>query len=130
MIYTAFSTIPAAFYILIQNFVLHANTAVMGASVWFFLLLGMEAMRTYRTNPHFVIATYNIPTWTTPLMLVVVVSALVPSSSLLGHLCGLAVGYICTRNSPFPIFHSVKKKKKKKTRACFFANMGLGVCAF
>lgn len=91
----AFSTFPAALYILTQRFVLHANTAVLGASVWFFLLLGMEAVRTYRTNPHFTIATYNIPTWTTPLFLVIVLSALVPSSSLLGHLCGLVVGYIC-----------------------------------
>lgn len=68
----------------------------MGASVWFFLLLGMEAIRTYKTNPHFMIATYNIPTWTTPLFLVVVTSALVPSASLLGHVCGLVVGYFCT----------------------------------
>lgn len=67
----------------------------MGASVWFFLLLGMEAIRTYKTNPHFTIATYNIPTWTTPLFLIVVTSALVPSASLLGHVCGLLVGYFC-----------------------------------
>lgn len=67
----------------------------MGASVWFFLLLGAEAMRTYRTNPHFTIATYNIPTWTTPLILAVVIAALVPSTSLLGHLSGLIVGYVC-----------------------------------
>lgn len=68
----------------------------MGASVWFFLLVGMEAVRTYKTNPHFTIATYNIPTWITPLALVVVVSALVPKTSLLGHVCGLLVGYFCT----------------------------------
>lgn len=74
----------------------------MGASVWFFLLLGMEAIRTYKTNPHFTIATYNIPTWTTPLFLVVVTSALVPSSSLLGHVCGLVVGYICTSRPLLP----------------------------
>ncbi|PSR92328.1 hypothetical protein BD289DRAFT_428942 [Coniella lustricola] len=90
-----FSTFPAALYTITEIFILHSNTAVMGASVWFFLLLGMEAIRTYKTNPHFVIATYNIPTWTTPLLLAVVVSALVPSSSLLGHLCGLLVGYFC-----------------------------------
>lgn len=63
-------------------------------SVWVFLLLGMEAIRTYRTNPHLVIATYHIPTWTTPLMLLLVLSALVPQTSLLGHLCGLAFGYL------------------------------------
>lgn len=92
---TAFSTFPAGLYVLSQKFILHSNTAVMGASVWFFLLLGMEAIRTYKTNPHFTIATYNIPTWITPLFLIVVTSALVPSSSLLGHVCGLVVGYFC-----------------------------------
>ncbi|KAF3763619.1 Gaa1-domain-containing protein [Cryphonectria parasitica EP155] len=90
-----FSTFPAALYILVENYILHSNTAVMGASVWFFLLIGMEAIRTYKTNPHFVIATYHIPTWTTPLLLAVVLSALVPSTSLLGHICGLCIGYIC-----------------------------------
>ncbi|KAJ4415532.1 putative rhomboid protease, partial [Gnomoniopsis sp. IMI 355080] len=90
-----FSTFPAALYILTQTFLLHSNTAVMGASVWVFLLLAVEAMRTYRTNPYFTIASVNIPTWTTPLIIVAVVSALVPSASFLGHLAGLAVGYVC-----------------------------------
>lgn len=65
-------------------------------SIWVFLLLGMEAIRTYKSNPYLIIATHQIPTWTIPLMLVAVVAALVPGSSLLGHLCGLAVGYIGT----------------------------------
>lgn len=78
-------------------------------SVWVFLLLGIEAIRTYKTNPSLVIGTHHVPTWTTPLMLCLVVSALVPSSSMLGHLCGLAVGYLC-RPTPFlpitcPIYH-------------------------
>lgn len=92
---TAFSTLPAFLYILIEKAILHSNNGVMGASVWFFLLLGAEAMRTYRTNPHFTIATYNIPTWATPLILVLIIAALVPSTSLLGHVAGLAVGYVC-----------------------------------
>ncbi|KAK7700518.1 putative rhomboid protease [Diaporthe eres] len=90
-----FSTLPAFLYILIEKAILHSNNGVMGASVWFFLLLGAEAMRTYRTNPHFTIATYNIPTWATPLILVLIIAALVPSTSLLGHVAGLAVGYVC-----------------------------------
>lgn len=93
--FPAFSTFPAALYILTQTFLLHTNTAVMGASVWVFLLLAVEAMRTYRTNPYFTIATVNIPTWTTPLIIAAVASALIPSTSLLGHLAGLAVGYVC-----------------------------------
>lgn len=90
-----FSTLPAALYILFEKVILRSNNGVMGASIWFFLLLSMEAVRTYRTNPHFTIGTYNIPTWTAPLFLAIVISALVPSTSLLGHLCGLIVGYVC-----------------------------------
>ena len=70
-------------------------------SMWVFLLLGVEAMRTYKVNPSFVIGPYSIPTWTTPLLLVICVKALVPGTSFLGHLCGLAVGYLC-RSRPFP----------------------------
>lgn len=65
------------------------------ASLWVFLLLSVEAIRTYKTNPFFVIGTYHVPTWTTPLVLTLVTAALVPSSSLLGHLCGVATGYLC-----------------------------------
>lgn len=52
-------------------------------------------MRTSRSNPSFAIGPYNIPTWTTPLITAAVVSALVPSTSLIGHLCALVVGYVC-----------------------------------
>lgn len=68
--------------------------------MWVFLLLGMEAIRTYKTNPYFTISTYNIPTWITPLLLVVVTAALLPSSSFLGHLAGLLVGYGCKCSFP------------------------------
>ena len=37
---------------------------------------------------------YKVPTWTTPLMLVVVTSILVPNVSLIGHLCGAGLGYL------------------------------------
>lgn len=37
---------------------------------------------------------YQIPTWTTPLLLVVVTSILVPNVSLIGHLCGAGIGYL------------------------------------
>ncbi|KAH8887060.1 rhomboid family protein [Thozetella sp. PMI_491] len=88
------TTIPAFLYLFLE-FVMRMNTAVMGASIWVFLLLGIEAMRTYKANPHFVLAGYSIPTWVSPLAIVLFVAALVPSTSFLGHLCGLAVGYIC-----------------------------------
>lgn len=70
--------------------------------MWVFLLLGMEAIRTYRSNPHLIIGTHQIPTWTTPLLMILVVAALIPNTSLLGHLCGVAVGYVGT-SLPLPI---------------------------
>jgi len=90
-----FVTVPSFMYLFIEKVILRANTAVMGASLWVFLLLGIEAIKTYRTNPYLVVGTHNIPTWTSPLALLLCVAALVPSSSFLGHLCGLVVGYFC-----------------------------------
>ncbi|KAF6812535.1 rhomboid protein 2 [Colletotrichum sojae] len=88
------STLPAILYVLFEQFVFKGNAAVMGSSIWVFLLLANEAIRTYKTNPFLTIATHSIPTWTTPLILTLVVTALVPGTSLLGHLCGVAVGYL------------------------------------
>ncbi len=70
-------------------------TLLTPPSVWVFLLLGVEAIRTYRTNPSFVVVSVPLPTWTTPLLFVFVVAALVPHTSMPGHLAGLAVGYLC-----------------------------------
>ncbi|KAK3984948.1 putative rhomboid protein 2 [Cladorrhinum sp. PSN332] len=86
------TTIPAVTYVLIEKG-MGWNTSVMGASMWVFTLLGLEAMRTYKHNPTFVLAGYSIPTWTTPIGILFVVAALVPSSSFLGHAAGLGVGY-------------------------------------
>ncbi|KAI1340667.1 hypothetical protein F5Y15DRAFT_379540 [Xylariaceae sp. FL0016] len=88
------TTIPAFAYVFLERFIFMMNTAVMGASIWVFLLLGMEAVRTYKTNPYLTIATYNIPTWTTPLAMVLVIEALMPSTSFFGHLCGVGTGYL------------------------------------
>jgi hypothetical protein len=68
--------------------------------MWVFVLLGIEAIRTYRTNPYLVIATHQIPTWTTPLALILVIAALVHGTSLLGHLCGVGMGYFCEYSTP------------------------------
>lgn len=40
------------------------------------------------------IGPYKIPTWSTPLILVLITSFLIPHVSLLGHLCGAAIGYL------------------------------------
>lgn len=94
MFFGPLTTLPAVLYIIMERGLLRANNAVMGASIWVFLLLAVEAIRTYKTNPYLVIGTHHIPTWTTPLVLVLVTAALMPSSSLLGHLCGVGVGYL------------------------------------
>ncbi|KAI0165083.1 hypothetical protein GGR52DRAFT_557420 [Hypoxylon sp. FL1284] len=88
------TTIPALVYIFLEKFILRGNTAVMGASMWVFLLLGAEAIRTFKTNPYLMIGTYHIPTWTTPLAMVLVIEALIPNTSFLGHLCGVGTGYL------------------------------------
>ncbi|KAF7591374.1 putative rhomboid protease [Aspergillus hancockii] len=88
------STLPAGLYILFEKVLLHRNTAVVGASVWVFLLLGSEAIKTFKSNPYFSLGNYKIPTWTSPLFACIVVSILVPHTSFLGHMCAIAVGYI------------------------------------
>ncbi|KAK4194982.1 rhomboid protein 2 [Triangularia verruculosa] len=87
------TTIPALLYVGVEKFVFGGNVAVMGASMWVFLLLAVEAIKTYKVNPRFVIGTYSIPTWTTPIGLLFAMAVLVPSSSFLGHAAGLVVGY-------------------------------------
>ncbi|THZ88298.1 hypothetical protein D6C84_00973 [Aureobasidium pullulans] len=89
-----FGLLPGGSYTLIEKFIFHANTAVQGASVWVFLLLASESIKTFKQNPNFALGPYNIPTWTIPLILNLFVAVLVPNTSFLGHLCGLAVGYL------------------------------------
>jgi hypothetical protein len=80
------------------GFTNHINTA---NSLWVFLLLGIEAIKTYRTNPQFTVGTVKVPTWTIPLVVAVLTAILVPHTSFLGHICGLGIGYICKHlNSP------------------------------
>ena len=37
----------------------------------------------------------KIPTWTTPLFALIFITALIPNTSFLGHLCALGIGYVC-----------------------------------
>lgn len=64
-------------------------------SIWVFTLIAVEAVKTYKSNPYFALGTTQIPTWVTPIILLLLVSFIVPNTSLLGHLCGLAFGYGC-----------------------------------
>lgn len=87
------STIPALLYTFIERGILGMNTAVLGASIWVFTLIAMEAVKTYKSNPYFMLGTTQIPTWITPFVMVLFVSFLIPNTSFLGHVCGLLFGY-------------------------------------
>ncbi|KAF2087200.1 hypothetical protein K490DRAFT_42718 [Saccharata proteae CBS 121410] len=89
-----FATLPGLIYIVIERGLLRGNTAVQGASVWVFLLLAIEAMKTFKANPYFSIGPYSLPTWTTPLLLALVTAVLIPNTSLIGHLAGALIGYL------------------------------------
>ncbi|EAS36353.3 rhomboid protein 2 [Coccidioides immitis RS] len=93
MFFGPLSTFPGGLYILVEKCIFRQDTAILGSSIWVFLLLASEAMKTYASNPHFSLGTYKIPTWATPLIGTIFVSALIPNTSFVGHLCGIAVGY-------------------------------------
>ncbi|KAM3083183.1 putative rhomboid protease [Clarireedia jacksonii] len=105
------STIPALLYTFIERGIFHLNTGVLGASIWVFTLLAMEAMKTYKTNPNFTIGTVQIPTWTSPLILVFFISFLVPHTSFLGHVCGLAFGYGCRYPSSSSLWYIANSRR-------------------
>ncbi|KAL2356053.1 rhomboid protein-like protein, partial [Cryomyces antarcticus] len=89
-----FGLLPGGIYIGIERLLLRSNTAIQGASIWVFLLLASEAMKTYKAHPYFSLGDVKIPTWTTPLVIILFVSFLVPHTSLIGHLCGAVIGYL------------------------------------
>ncbi|KAL8991316.1 MAG: hypothetical protein Q9177_000246 [Variospora cf. flavescens] len=88
------STLPAAAYLLIERGIFRQNAEILGASIWVFVLLGVEGIKTFKSNPYFSISTFRIPTWITPLVILLFATALIPGTSLLGHLCSVGVGYI------------------------------------
>lgn len=89
-----FGLLPGGLYTVLERFIFRQNSSAVGSSVWVFLLLANEGMKTYRANPYFEIQGAKIPTWTSPLALALVMHFLIPQTSLLGHLCGLSVGYL------------------------------------
>ncbi|OAL35785.1 hypothetical protein AYO20_04935 [Fonsecaea nubica] len=86
--------IPAVLYLIMDGVILRDNTPVLGSSIWVFLLLAAEAIKTYRANPYLEIGDQKIPTWISPLVILVVTSILIPSASFLGHLSGCITGYL------------------------------------
>ncbi|KAI5361121.1 Putative peptidase S54, rhomboid domain, Rhomboid-like superfamily [Septoria linicola] len=89
-----FGLIPGLIYTFLERFLFHLNTGVVGSSIWVFLLLANESIKLYKANPEFVLGGFGIPTWVTPIFGILLVWFLVPGTSLLGHLCGAAVGYL------------------------------------
>lgn len=89
------STVPALLYVAIERLLLGANTPILGSSIWGFLLYGAEAIRENKTIPYFVIRGQpTIPTWTVPIVMLLLAMVVTPGASVLGHACGLAVGYV------------------------------------
>lgn len=65
-------------------------------SIWAFLLFAAEYIRANKTVPYFVIRGQpTIPTWTVPMAGLLLAALVTPGSSMLGHACGLVVGYAC-----------------------------------
>ncbi|PNS21828.1 hypothetical protein CAC42_426 [Sphaceloma murrayae] len=89
-----FCTLPGGLYVLIEKFIFHSNIGVQGASIWIFLLMASEAIKTWKANPNFEIGGVKIPTWTYPCFVCLVISALIPATSFTGHACGLGIGYL------------------------------------
>ncbi|KAI9804150.1 MAG: putative rhomboid protease [Sarcosagium campestre] len=88
------STLPAGLYLLIERGIWRGNNPILGSGTWVFELLAIETMKTYRANPYFSVGPYKIPTWSTPIIATLFVSFLIPNTSLLAHLCSVAVGIV------------------------------------
>lgn len=113
---SAFCSLPGLLYLLLESGFLRGDAGTQGSrcmrdyalfyffsesakaddsySVWVFLLLSAEVIKSHRTNPFFLIGPYKIPTWTIPLPTVLFISLLVPQTTLLGNLSGTIVGYL------------------------------------
>lgn len=94
--FLALVTFPGFLYLGIEMFILKGNTVVAGASALVFTLMAAEAIKTYAFHPYYNIAGWEVPSWATPILWVIVAAFLVPASSLIGHFCGLVIGYACT----------------------------------
>ncbi|KAL7273641.1 putative rhomboid protease [Rhizina undulata] len=87
-------TFPGMLYLALEFGVFQSREAVAGASALVFTLLGIEAVKTFAFRPYYSIGGYDFPTWATPIAWMVVIAFLAPSSSFVGHFCGLIIGYL------------------------------------
>ena len=65
------------------------------ASVWSFLLFSATIFQASKTTPQISIpsTTQKLPTLVVPVLVILVTWFLIPHTSLLGHLCGMAIGF-------------------------------------
>lgn len=74
-----------------------SNPILINRSVWIYLLLSCEAIKTFRANPSFKLGPYAIPTYLYPLPLLVISHFLLPISlttdSIILNLCACGIGY-------------------------------------
>lgn len=92
--------------------------------MWVFLLVALETARNRKSNPHLVLGPYRVPTWALLLFVVICTEALVPDTSLTGHLCGAAVGYACMFRIVRQIYNSTAAGIDV-TADCFIGGLGL-----
>ncbi|KAF8444314.1 hypothetical protein BGX38DRAFT_711897 [Terfezia claveryi] len=86
-------TIPAAIYLLVEMGLLGGSTSVSGLSALILTLITIDAVRTSVHQPTFILFGKTLSTLYTPVITLSILFLLFPLSSLLGHLCGVAVGY-------------------------------------
>jgi membrane associated rhomboid family serine protease len=92
-----FATIPGVAYIIINHFIFRKDDPMQGSMIWSSLLLASEAVILHRRHPSFKLGDFEIPIWPFPIPLLIFMHFLLPASilhdSLIGNLCGCAVGY-------------------------------------
>lgn len=87
------AVVPGVAYSIL-GMIMFPETTVAGSSGWVFSFLGYFAYNDYKRVPTWHIANnMNLPTWSTPLILLAITTILVPGSSFIGHLLGLGAGY-------------------------------------
>lgn len=89
-LFAVFAAIPYC----VLGYVLWPNTSVLGASGWFFSFITYYAYQESLIKPQIRLSPeYSFPTIYTPLALVLALAILMPSSSFVGHLFAVLVGY-------------------------------------
>ncbi|QNP96897.1 YALIA101S01e02806g1_1 [Yarrowia lipolytica] len=71
------------------------DEAVLGSSAWIFSFMGYWAIRESSKQPTTQLApNLVVPTWLLPIIYLVVIAIVIPSSSFIGHLLGLIAGWM------------------------------------